>query len=115
MGVAPQTPTARGSFREQDPCAFLECRIAGCCGNKLGEFFNDGELLRSVKRPLIGQDLHTHIVAVPIHVRCCTLWQIMHKCGSVLFEHWNIWYGFDCFHGGCGVSGEFMWIAKGSG
>ena len=54
--------------------------------------------------PLIGQYLHPHIVAVPIHVGNGARRQIMHKRGGVLAEHGNIGDGFDCFHGGCGVS-----------
>ena len=69
MGVSPQSPTARHCFSEQYPCAFCEGGIARCGSDKLSEFFNDSELLISVKCALISQYLHTNIVTVTVYVR----------------------------------------------
>ena len=68
-GVSVQTPATLGRLGKQDPRAFGEGCIAGRVGHDRRELGNDRQLLVTVERSGIGEDLDSNVGAVAINVR----------------------------------------------
>src|SRR5207247_7903470 len=100
VGVARQAPAARGSLRQQDPCALCQSRVTGGRGDQIRELPYRGELLVAVQRAGIGKNLNPYVGAVAINVCERGRRERMDDRGGVLSEHRDVRDSFNCHQGG---------------
>src|SRR5271155_4026536 len=68
VGVAGEAPAAVGRFGDQYPGALGQARVGGGLGNEVGELPYDSELLVTVERAGVGEDLDPDVGTVTVDV-----------------------------------------------
>ncbi len=77
-------PAAVGRFRDQTPRALYERRISRVRSDDLGHLLRDAEFLLAVEHADRREDLHPHVVALPVGRRHRVLVELVNEGRSVL-------------------------------